>query len=232
VQGHGEPCGTWRLTGATARDWEDIAAGPGPERTTSYLYLGEIGDNLEDQPDIAVFRVPEPAATAGTAGPPKSAPGATEPAQKFRFRYPDGPHNAEALLVHPGTGDVYIVVKAENPGVYVARAPLDPSSITTLHKIATLPLGRNGDYSLITGGDIAPDGNRVALCDYAGGYELRLPAGAADFDDVWQQAPVKLTLPLRPQGESIAYRLDGKALLTTSERPGGLAAALEMVEQR
>lgn len=232
VQGHGEPCGTWQVTGATARDWEDIAAGPGPDRTTSYLYIGEIGDNLEDQPDVAVFRVPEPAATAGTAGPPKSSPGATEPAQKFRFRYPDGSHNAEALMVHPRSGDVYIVTKEENPGVYVARAPLDPSSITTMRKIATLPLARNGDFSLITGGDISPDGTRVALCDYGAGYELRLPEGAASFDDVWQQPPQRLTLPLRPQGESVAYRLDGKALLTTSERPKGLPAALEMVEQR
>lgn len=232
VQGHGEGCGTWRVTGATARDWEDIAAGPGPDRTTSYLYIGEIGDNLEDQPDIVVFRVPEPAAAAGTAGPSKSSPGATEPAQTFRFRYPDGSHNAEALLVHPQSGDVYIVVKDENPGVYVARAPLDPSSITTMRKLATLPLGRNGEFSLITGGDISPDGTRVALCDYGAGYELRLPPGAASFDEVWQQPPVRMTLPLRPQGESIAYRLDGKALLTTSERPRGIPAALEMVEQR
>lgn len=232
VQGHGEPCGTWRVTGATARDWEDIAAGPGPDRTTSYLYVGDIGDNLVDQPDFVVFRVPEPAATAGTAGPTKSAPGGTEPAQGFRFRYPDGSHNAEALMVHPETGDLYIVTKEEDPGVYVARAPLDPSSITTMRKLTSLPLGRNGEFSLVTGGDIALDGVRVALCDYAGGYELRLPAGAASFDDIWQQPAVKLTLPLRPQGESIAYRLDGKALLTTSERPHGLPAALEMVEQR
>jgi hypothetical protein len=64
------------------------------------------------------------------------------------------------------------------------------------------------------------------------GYELKLPAGAANFDDVWQQAPQRLSLPLRPQGESIAYRLDGKALLTTSERPRGIPAALEQIEQR
>ncbi len=232
IQGAGEPCGVWRVTGATARDWEDIDAGPGPEPTTSYLYIAEIGDNMEDQPDISVFRVPEPAAAAGAVGLPKAAPGATEPAQRFRLRYPDGPHNAEALMVHPQTGDVYIVVKAPDPGVYVARAPLDPSSITTMRKVATLPLGRNGTFSLITGGSISPDGMRVALCDYAMGYELRLPAGAADFDEVWQQPPQRLSLALRPQGESIAYRLDGKALLTTSERPRGLPAALEQIEQR
>jgi hypothetical protein len=39
---------------------------------------------------------------------------------------------------------------------------------------------------------------------------------------MWRQPPVELTLGARPQGESIAYRLDGKALLTTSERPAGL----------
>ena len=55
---------------------------------------------------------------------------------------------------------------------------------------------------------------------------------SANFDDVWQQVPQRLSLPLRPQGESIAYRLDGKALLTTSERPRGIPAALEQIEQR
>src|SRR5829696_10367652 len=40
----GEPLGVFRVAGAQARDWEDIAAGPGPDRGKSYLYIGDIGD--------------------------------------------------------------------------------------------------------------------------------------------------------------------------------------------
>ena len=42
---NGETLGTFRVNGATNRDWEDIAAGPGPQHGRSYLYIGDIGDN-------------------------------------------------------------------------------------------------------------------------------------------------------------------------------------------
>src|ERR1700742_2093879 len=41
----GDSFGTFRVSGAEARDWEDIAAGPGPQPNRSYLYIGDIGDN-------------------------------------------------------------------------------------------------------------------------------------------------------------------------------------------
>ena len=33
------------LDGIKNRDWEDIAVGPGPDSTKSYVYVGDIGDN-------------------------------------------------------------------------------------------------------------------------------------------------------------------------------------------
>jgi hypothetical protein len=232
LDGHGSSCGAWRVTGADAIDWEDIAAGPGPDPSTPYLYVGDIGDNLGDRPDVVVYRVPEPAVDRSAPPPAKASPGRTQPAQALTLRYPDGSHDAEALLVQPRTGDVYIVAKEPNPGVYVARAPVDPAATTTLQKVATLPLGTGGLFTLVTGGDIAPDGRRLALCTYGPGYELRLPDGAQSFDAIWRQPPVPLTLGARPQGEGIAYRLDGKALLTTSERPAGLADPLQQIERQ
>jgi len=44
-----------------------------------------------------------------------------------------------------------------------------------------------------------------------------LPSNSANFDDIWKQRMIGFDLGKRPQGESIAYRLDGKALLATSE---------------
>ena len=60
----------------------------------------------------------------------------------------------------------------------------------------------------------------MALCTYLTGYERRLPAATTDFDAIWQQPAEELDVGARAQGEAIAYRLDGKALLTTSEDPG------------
>ena len=70
---------------------------------------------------------------------------------------------------------------------------------------------------VITGGSVSPDGRRVALCDYFQGYELVLPAASKNFNDIWKQKMTGFDLGKRKQGESIAYRLDGKALLATSE---------------
>jgi hypothetical protein len=58
----------------------------------------------------------------------------------------------------------------------------------------------------------------VALCDYFQGYELVLPEGASNFVDIWKQRMIGFDLGKRKQGESITYRLDGKALLATSEK--------------
>ncbi len=59
----GESLGVVRVAGAQARDWEDIAAGPGPQAGASYLYIGDIGDNNETRQEVVVYRVLEPALT-------------------------------------------------------------------------------------------------------------------------------------------------------------------------
>ena len=57
----GSSLGTFRVTGAQARDWEDMSVGPGPQRGKSYLYIGDIGDNQKARAEIIVYRVLEPA---------------------------------------------------------------------------------------------------------------------------------------------------------------------------
>ncbi len=120
--------------------------------------------------------------------------------------------------MHPRTGDLYVVTKAaDRAGVYKLAAPYAAGGVHTLALVATL---RGPDFfgALVTGGDISPDGTRVALCDYAQGYEMTLPAGAGGFDDVWTQKPAAVPLGFRLQGEAVCFRLDGAALLATSEK--------------
>src|ERR1044072_6506252 len=100
----GDSYGTFRVSGAEARDWEDIAAGPGPQPNRSYLYIGDIGDNDAVRPEVIVYRVAEPSLSASTRKFTKRRHGSTEPAEGIRLKYHDGKHDAEALLVHPRTG--------------------------------------------------------------------------------------------------------------------------------
>jgi hypothetical protein len=214
----GDSLGIFRVTGAQARDWEDMAAGPGPQADKSYLYLGDIGDNEAVRDEVVVYRVAEPKLTATTSKLTKERPVSTEPAEVIRLKYPDGSHDAEALLVHPTTGNIYIVIKKviANPVVYEATAPFTPGKLVVMKRIGEIrvPSIFGG---VITGGSVSPDGRRVALCDYFQGYEIVLPAGDRDFDDIWKQRMTGFDLGKRKQGESITYRLDGKAFLATSE---------------
>jgi hypothetical protein len=218
INTRGDSLGAFRVNGAQARDWEDIAAGPGPQPNRSYLYIGDTGDNGGVRPEVTVYRVAEPALSGTTQKFTKKNPGSTEPAEAIKLKYPDGKHDAEALLVHPRTGNIYIVTKVllVNPGVYEAVGPFTAGTTITMRRVGEVhvPSVFGG---AITGGSISPDGRHVALCDYFQGYEIVLPAGNSDFNDIWKQKMTGFDLGKRKQGEAITYRLDGKALLATSE---------------
>lgn len=216
--------GTWRVAGAKAVDWEDIAAGPGPQAGRAYLYVGDIGDNGRARSHVSVYRIPEPAAAAERQGANE-----TEPAEEIRLKYPDGAHNAEALLVHPQTGDIYVVVKNSEAacGVYRLRAEKAGAAAAVMERVGEFrspsPIG-----SIVTGGDISPDGRRVVICDYLSAYELRLPEASAPFDQIWQQTPAVVNLGPRRQGEAVCYRPDGAALLATSEGSPAMLYEIEL----
>ena len=215
----GRSRGVWRVSGATSYDWEDLAAGPGPKPDLNYLYIGDIGDNDGTRSEIVIYRIPEPQIPNGDTISTAAHPAATETAEAIRLRYPDGRHDCEALLVHPKTGRIYLVVKEKSarPGIYAADAPTVSGEAVRLARIGEVDMsGQSG--VLINGGDISPDGQRAALSDYTQGYEFVLSDANAPFDSIWKQPMRTIDLGKRKHGETICYRLDGKALLATSER--------------
>jgi hypothetical protein len=202
--------GKVRVTGVKVVDWEGLSLGPGPVKGRSYLYIGDIGDNALRRKSITVYRVEEPDLDDA----------ATKPAEAIRLTYPDGPHDAEALAVHPRTGDLYVVIKSrERNGVYKAAAPLSTKRVNRLKHIADANLPGGALLTLmvgrVTGGDISPDGRRVVLCDYLQGWEASVPG--SDFDRVWKAKWRSIGLGARGQGEGIAYSSDGRSVLATSE---------------
>ena len=190
--------------------------------------MGDIGDNQEKRTEISVYRVPEPEINAKGLAQGKVA--VTEPSEAIRLRYPDGSHDAESLLVHPRTGNIYIVTKIAfaHSGIYEATAPLQASRPITLKRVGTLAVPSLFG-GIITGGAISPDGRRVAFCDYMQGYEAVLENANASFDTIWKRPLSPISLGSRKQGEAITYRMDSKALLMTSE---GSPMPLFQIERR
>lgn len=214
----GERLGTWLVTGAKNTDWEDISAFQ-DSSGTCFLYLGDIGNNKRAREEFTIYRVKEPAVSDGSKSSSKKNPLTTEMSEAIRVGYPETRHDAETLMVHPQSGDIYILSKRMNgaSGVYKLAAGYSLDKTNVLKKIADLsvPAIPNG---FLTGGSISPDGKRVIICDYFDGYEIVLPATAKNFDEIWKEEPKVVRLGAREQGEAICYAADGSAIFATSEK--------------
>jgi hypothetical protein len=178
------------LRGARARDWEALAPGRSADGTP-LLWVGDIGDNLGTWPSVRVYRIDEPTKLGNHD---VSWTG-------YDLRYPDGPRNAETLLVNPSTGRLYVVSKlVEGAAVYEAPLPLRTDRVNVLTRVASAP-------ALVTDGAFSPDGKTVALRDYVWAWRSSSVKGP------WHQ----IQIPLEPQGESLTWTPDGRAVLIGSE---------------
>ncbi len=180
-----------RLKGASAIDWEDIAAGP-----KHSLWVGDIGDNRRARKQIAVYRFTEPKQL------PRGGRTVKVATKKYTFRYPDRARDAEALLVHPNTGRLFIVTKSArgSAGIYRAPKKLSTKSTNKLTRIAAAP-------DKITAGTFSPDGRTRVLGSYTTAYTYRGLTGR----------PAVMALPKRRQGESLEVARDGTKILLGSE---------------
>ncbi len=214
ITADGAAAGEFVLKGELATDWEDVAAGPCDAGRC--LFFADTGDNDAKRAEVALVKVTEPSL------PPQPGAPIELSAERVRFVYPDGPHDVEALLVHPESGDAYLVTKVE-PGpsaVYKLAAPLAAGAVRTATKVATLSVPAGGSL-LITGGDAHPCGDRLILRTYSGLFEYRAPTGAP-FEAAFDAVPVSLTAPSfgeEPQGEAVAYLASGLGFVTGSEDP-------------
>ena len=205
------------LSGATATDWEDISIGPCPGGAC--IYVGDTGDNKLDRSQYVIHRLVEPA-TLPSDGSVVSISSASY--DSFPFVYPDGSHNAETLLVHPVTGQVFIVIKeAGIPAtVYEMPLPLKPGQEVTLVKVASLAIPLS--EGVVTDGSFHPCGDKVLIRTTAvtGLFELtRLPGQS--LTDLFMAPPVMVPLAAEPQGEAVTYGLDGRSYFTGSETVSG-----------
>ena len=213
----GNLLGEFLLAGATAADWEDLAIGPCP--TGSCVYLGDFGDNNRVRTDHSLYRVPLPEVDVG-----QSLGTVNVTWERLPFQYPSGTKwNAETLLVHPQTGEVYVLNKlpAGNAStVFRFPQPLTPEVQATLTQVAVLPVPTSSDAQL-TGGDIHPCGDALLLRTYTRLYELRLPAGAVSFEEIFTTSDYR-TVPVavEPQGEAVTYQPSGSGYVTASEGRG------------
>ncbi|MDB5023206.1 MAG: hypothetical protein JWP78_961 [Mucilaginibacter sp.] len=209
--------GTLILTHVGNRDWEDIATGPGPVAGKSYVYVADIGDNDSKYGSVFVYRFAEPV-LAGKILPVTLN---IDTVSIIELKYPDGPHDAETLMVDPLTHDIYIASKQSNlSSIYVARYPQNISSATVMTPAVQLY------FNKATGGDISPDGSGILLRSNELIWYWRLPSGTSISAGLLTKPQVAPYANNEPRGEGIGFAADGSGYYTDTEvrgYPGKLA---------
>lgn len=207
-----------RTAGINPYDVEDVALADNGE-----LWLGDIGDNGLERETVALHRM-TPGSDAGL----------------YRLTYPDGPHDAEALLLG-ATGVPYVITKDPlgTAGIYRPVGDLVPGETVPLERVGSLtlhstdtpggPLPAAFGSTVVTGAAVSRDGTVVAVRTYTDAYLYPAPDG--DVLAALRREPLRVPLPNEPQGEAVALTTDG-TLLSASENqrsiravPGAVAAA-------
>ncbi|MFJ5213598.1 hypothetical protein ACIP98_02690 [Streptomyces sp. NPDC088354] len=172
------------------RDVEAISIGPDGD-----IYVGDIGDNLGGSwPYVWIYRFPEPKRLADQ----------TVRATQYVVKYDAGPRNAEAMMVDPRTGRIWIASKNEDGGaLYEGPARMTASGTNIFRRTTDIPLW-------ITDGAFSPDGSRLVLRGYFGALMYRWADGTPHRID-------QMHVPLQRQGESVTFTTDGRALMYGSE---------------
>jgi hypothetical protein len=208
----GRPLGRWQVPGVRNRDWEAVSRGPCP--AGSCLFLGDIGDNMERQRAVVVYRIAEPRRFERFRGAADDAPLALD---SLVLSYPDGPRDAEAMWVDE-SGNVSIVSKGRGGKVnlyWIAGTSFGGPPVTAqLRQLLPITpeqkLGR-----MVTDASLAPGGRRVAIRTYTEIYLFPVVAAGR------LGQPVSCNVAgLERQGEGVAW-LDDRRLLLTSEAVGG-----------
>jgi hypothetical protein len=153
------------------------------------LYVADIGDNNARRSFVRVYFFKNPRAN-----------GLTVAYHAYDFRYPDGPQNAETLLVND-SGRLFIVTKGRKAAIYEAPAKPDRQGVNDLEQVGSAP-------SNVTDGTFLPGGDRIALLTYSSVEVID-----ASSYEVMASAPI----PAQPQAESLTLSLDERSLLVGSE---------------
>ncbi|WP_430335584.1 hypothetical protein [Rhodococcus sp. ACT016] len=202
-------------------DIEDMGVG-----ADGRLWLSDTGDNLRERQTVALISL-DPASGDG---------------QLHRLTYPDGPHDAETLLIQRDgvplivTKEVLVANGIYRPAGGASLDGLASPGPTALERVGQVRLGPTGTpggpvpiggSTLVTGGAVSADGTVAAVRTYTDVYLFSAPDGDLGRA-LTTTTPVRVALPNEPQGEALAFTPDGD-LLAGSESAGGPLPPLQVL---
>jgi hypothetical protein len=190
------------IKGAQNRDWEDMALGGGPVAGTNYLYVADIGDNNSSHNSYSILRFPEP----------EAAKDEVDTWDQIHFAYPDGAHDAEAIMIDESTKDIYIITKRDAASkVYKLAYPQSTAAINTASYVMDLP------FTGVVGAASSKSGSELIIKTYTGLFYWTRKSGESITTTLSKPATT-LSYTLEPQGEAICFKADNTGFYTLSEK--------------
>ncbi len=191
-------------------DCEDIAVGPGPVAKKSYVYIADIGDNTANRKYTTIYRIAEQASLLKGGN-------VNATATPLHLKYPDGPKDAEAMMIDPKQKLIYIVSKrSDTVKVYTAPLAFKANDTVTMTYRTKLFFKGFKPFKWITAADISKDGKQVLVKSYEKVYYWKRDG----TEPIWEtllRKPEELNYQQEKQGEAIGFTADGKGYYTVSE---------------
>jgi hypothetical protein len=198
------------IKSAVNKDWEDMTLANGPVAGTNYIYLADVGDNDQVYDQHAIYRFAEPASTVTEV----------TSSDKISFTYPDGAHDAEALLVDNNTKDIYVITNRDVPArVYKLSYPQSTNAVNQAVFSGTLSFGG------ATSAASSPDGKEILIKTFDKVYYWKKKKEQTVMQ-LLAETPVTISYQQEPQGEAICFKSDNSGFFTLSERPSFITQVL------
>lgn len=185
--------------GISALDWEDMTNALAPSGQ-HYLYIADFGDNSELRVDFQIHKILEPTDLT-----------ATPSFETFTLSYPDGSHNAEAIVARHEEETLYILTKNVE-ATQIFRIDQSDLSIEQTNTLIFPELGIEGS-PLVTGASLSPDGNTLFIRTYTS--IIAMDDGVLD-GGIPEEICI-LESPQEQQGEAIMVPFSQDQYITISE---------------
>jgi hypothetical protein len=216
----------YSLQGTSQRDWEDLAI-VGESDGSATVYVGDIGDNFQDNPNYRIYWFKDLKITSNVYT-------ILTDVNKLTFHLPDGFHDMETMLVDQQTKDIFVISKRENN----KRLYKIPASKVVNGATVTAEFIEDLSFSVpftndlkiqqayyLTGGSVSPDNSEILIRSYVGVYYWKRKTG--------ESIPAALLRPakavpykMEPQGEGVSFAHDGSGYYTVSEAPDNIPSHL------
>lgn len=221
IDGRGRVQRKIAVAGAVNVDWEDLASFRW--RNENWLLIADTGDNAGIRDHVSLWLLREPAPESGKSGP----------VQQLRLRYPDEPHDVEAVTVDAVEGQIYLLTKRMVPPI-LFRVPLTAfgrQDVVVVERVAELDrLPQPTEDEIVRDGSLSRYRSQATAmeldCTRRGLLVLTYDAIYRYMrrpDQSWElalagQSPARSSLSLLPQAEAIALDSECRNLYVGSEK--------------